>query len=54
MRCGYCGEQAIAWIEWYTIGRDKGAPVCQAHFDKMNVPDNFGRGLKVIEMLEED
>jgi hypothetical protein len=42
LQCGYCKEQSIAWVDWKTIGRPKGAPVCQTHLDKMNVPDNFG------------
>src|SRR5690242_1500862 len=42
LQCGYCKEKSIAWIEWKTIGRPKGAPVCQVHLDKANKPDNFG------------
>jgi hypothetical protein len=50
MKCGYCQEQAIKWIKWTTIGRPKGAPVCQTHLDKMNVPDNFGEMPKVTDL----
>lgn len=42
LQCGYCKEQSIAWIDWKTIGRPKGAPVCQKHLDERNTPDNFG------------
>ncbi len=42
LRCGYCPEQAIAWMEWKTIGRPKGAPVCAAHWAERDVPDNWG------------
>ena len=52
MRCGYCTDRAVAWIEWKTIGRPKGAPVCATHLAARNVPDNFGDLLKVIEMLD--
>lgn len=41
-RCGYCPETPIAWMEWETIGRPKGAPVCTAHKVEFNKPDNFG------------
>lgn len=43
LKCGYCPEFSVAWIEWVTIGRPKGAPVCQAHLDERNVPDNWGQ-----------
>jgi hypothetical protein len=42
MRCGYCPEPAIYWMAWKTIGRQKGAPVCQKHKDERNVKDNWG------------
>lgn len=36
MRCGYCKEDAVAWIEWPTIGRPKGAMVCEEHLYDMD------------------
>jgi hypothetical protein len=50
MKCGYCAEQAIAWIEWITIGRPKGAPVCQVHLTERDQPDNRG-DRPTVEMI---
>lgn len=42
MECGYCTDRAILWMEWRTIGRPKGAPVCTAHMCEQDRADNFG------------
>jgi hypothetical protein len=42
MKCGYCNEPAIAYMTWPTIGRPKGAPVCEEHRIEKDTPDNFG------------
>jgi hypothetical protein len=46
-KCGYCDEKPVAWIEWATIGRPKGAPVCERHLYEMDKLDNFGNRIKV-------
>jgi hypothetical protein len=43
LRCGYCRDAAVIWIEWTTIGRPKGAPVCAAHLCEHDRADNFGK-----------
>lgn len=47
MQCGYCAEIAVAWIEWPTTGRPKGAMVCERHLAERDVPDNFGHRITV-------
>lgn len=42
MKCGYCTKEAIAWMEWKTIGRPKCVPVCEMHKTEHDKPDNFG------------
>jgi len=43
LRCGYCQDDATAWMEWETTGRPKGSPVCDFHGVTHNTPNNFGR-----------
>jgi hypothetical protein len=56
LQCGYCKNPSIAWIDWRTIGRPKGAPVCQKHLNEMNTPDNFGEypNVKYYERTDND
>ena len=52
MDCGYCFGRAVAWIEWRTTGRPKGAPVCNAHLCERDRCDNFNQRLLKVEMLD--
>jgi hypothetical protein len=52
LRCGYCPDAALYWVEWTTIGRPKGAPVCQGHLNRVDRPDNFGVSPKVVPIVD--
>jgi len=51
-KCGYCDKLSVAWTTWPTIGRPKGAPMCQEHLDERNIKNNFGEYDLVIQYHE--